>query len=113
VEKARAEINETSDVNVGRWWSVCIRLVPVLFVIIFGWWVYQSVVDHPETWWNPFETFSTGTMVVQWLVLFAIVFLLNDFMARRVARGPMTAADPTATPGPRSGAPSGPPPQRP
>jgi neurotransmitter:Na+ symporter, NSS family len=92
VEKARAEINETSDVHVGRWWSVCIRLVPVIFLVVFSWWVYQSVVDHPDTWWNPFETFSTGTMVVQWLALFAVVFLLNNFMARRVAAGPMTRA---------------------
>jgi neurotransmitter:Na+ symporter, NSS family len=100
VEKARAEINETSDIVVGRWWSVFIRGVPVIFLVIFSWWVYQSVVDHPETWWNPFETFSTGTMVVQWLVLFAIVYALNGFMARRVAAGPMTTPRerPTSSP---------------
>jgi neurotransmitter:Na+ symporter, NSS family len=90
VERARAEINETSDLRVGAWWSVFIRLVPVIFLVVFGWWVYQSVVDHPETWWNPLETFSTGTMVVQWLVLFAVVFALNNILARRVAAGPMT-----------------------
>ncbi len=90
VERARSEINENSDVPVGRWWSICVRLIPVFFLIIFSWWVYQSVVDHPETWWNPFETFSTGTMVVQWLVLFVVVFALNGFLARHVAPGPMT-----------------------
>jgi neurotransmitter:Na+ symporter, NSS family len=93
VEKARAEINETSDIFVGRWWSLSIRLVPVIFLVLFSWWVYQSVIDHPETWWNPLETFSTGTMVVQWLILFAVVFALNDVMARRVAPGPMTRPD--------------------
>jgi len=93
VERARREINETSDLPVGLWWSVCIRLIPVIFLVVFSWWVYQSVVDHPDTWWNPFETFSTGTMVVQWLILFAAVFALNDFMARRVVAGPMTGAD--------------------
>jgi neurotransmitter:Na+ symporter, NSS family len=97
VEKARTEINETSDVYVGRWWSVCIRLVPVIFLVVFSWWVYQSVRDHPETWWNPFETFSTGTMVVQWLLLFIVVFAMNDFLARRVAAGPMTARDDRST----------------
>lgn len=93
VERARAEINETSDVAVGRWWSVFIRLVPVVFLVVFSWWVYQSVVDNPDSWWNPFETFSTGTMVVQWLVLFAAVYALNGFMARRVAAGPMTSTE--------------------
>jgi neurotransmitter:Na+ symporter, NSS family len=107
VEKARAEINESSDVVVGRWWSVSIRLIPVLFLIIFSWWVYQSVVENPDTWWNPLETFSTGTMVVQWLVLAAVVLALNGYMTRRVVAGPMTreatAADPHATsPTPRT-----------
>jgi neurotransmitter:Na+ symporter, NSS family len=110
VERARAEINATSDVQVGAWWSVLIRLVPVLFLVIFGWWVYQSVVDHPETWWNPFETLSTGTMVVQWLVLFAVVFALNGFMARRVEAGPMTAVGPGTT---AADDPGGTPPGRP
>ena len=99
VEKARAEINENSDIHIGRWWSVCVRMVPVIFLIIFSWWVYQSVVDHPDTWWNPLETFSTGTMVVQWLALFVVVYLLNDVLARKVAAGPMTrdrgSSDPT------------------
>ncbi|MEX2530426.1 MAG: sodium-dependent transporter [Gemmatimonadota bacterium] len=90
VERARTEINETSDINVGKWFSVMIRVVPLVFVIIFGWWVYQSVVDYPDTWWNPFETFSAGTMVVQWAILFVIVYALNDRMARNVAAGPMT-----------------------
>jgi neurotransmitter:Na+ symporter, NSS family len=90
VERARTEINETSDINVGKWFSVMIRVVPLVFVVIFGWWVYQSVVDYPDTWWNPFETFSTGTMVVQWAILFVVVYALNDRMARKVKAGPMT-----------------------
>jgi neurotransmitter:Na+ symporter, NSS family len=104
VEKARAEINETSDLHVGRWWSISIVFIPVVFLIIFGWWVYQSVTWHPEDWWNPLETFSTGTMLLQWGILFVIVFALNNFMARRVATGPMT---PRAD-GPAEVGPSGP-----
>ena len=94
VERARAQINETSDLPIGKWWSMAIRLIPVVFLIIFGWWIYQSVVDHPETWWNPLETFSTGTMVVQWLALFVIVYALNGFFNRRIRSGPMTAVEP-------------------
>jgi hypothetical protein len=29
-------------------------------------------------------------MVVQWLILFVLVYALNDFFTRRVAAGPMT-----------------------
>jgi neurotransmitter:Na+ symporter, NSS family len=98
VDRARAEINATSDINVGRWWSVCIRLIPAVFLIIFSWAVYQSVTMYPDDWWNPLETFSTGTMVLQWAILFALVLSLNNFLARRVEAGPMTRA-PSASPG--------------
>jgi neurotransmitter:Na+ symporter, NSS family len=111
VEKARAEINETSDIHIGIWWSICIRLIPLVFLGIFGWWVYQSIIGNPDDWWNPFETFSTGTMVVQWLILFVVVYSLNGFFNRRVKAGPMTRAGappapPTSSPGPRPGGPS-------
>ncbi len=89
-ERARAEINATSDVHVGRWWSYAIYAIPVVFAVIFGWWVFQSVTWHPDDWWNPFETFSTGTMVVQWVILFVFVYALNNFFTRRVKAGPMT-----------------------
>lgn len=101
VEKARAEINATSDLHVGRWWTVCIRLIPVVFLVIFSWAVYQSVTMYPDDWWNPLETFSTGTMVLQWLVLFVLVFLLNNYFARRVEAGPMTRG-PASSPGSES-----------
>ncbi len=90
VEKARAEINETSDAHVGRWWSASIALVPLVFAAIFGWWIYQSIDGHPETWWHPFETFSTGTIVLQWAVVLIIVIALGRVLADKVEAGPMT-----------------------
>ncbi len=94
VERARAEINANSDFHVGAWWSWCIRLFPVMFVVLFGWWIYQAIfVFAPDTWWNPLETFSLATMVLQWGVLFVILFALNNFFARKVERGPMTSEE--------------------
>lgn len=67
VERARAEINATSDFHIGKWWSWFIRLFPVMFAVLLGWWIYQAIfVFAPDTWWNPFETFSLATMIVQW-----------------------------------------------
>src|SRR5699024_245499 len=57
VERARKEIDAVSDIRVGRWWSVCIYGFPVMFVLLFGWWVLQSVRDVPD-WWDPFTEFS-------------------------------------------------------
>lgn len=90
VHRARAEINETSDLPVGGWWTGCIRLIPVVFLVLFSWWVYQSVRDNPGTWWNPLETFSTGTMALQWGIVLALVLALNRFFADRARTGPMT-----------------------
>ena len=36
VERARAEINATSDFHIGRWWSWFIRLFPVMFAVLRG-----------------------------------------------------------------------------
>ncbi|CAN5750694.1 sodium-dependent transporter [soil metagenome] len=95
VERAREEINATSDLHLGRWWSWCIRAVPILFLIMFVWWIYQTITVFSSAeapWWNPLETFSTTTLIVQWAILFAILYALNDFLARRVGSGPMTSA---------------------
>jgi neurotransmitter:Na+ symporter, NSS family len=97
VERARAEIDALSDMRVGAWWSWLIRLIPVLFLFVFGWWVLRSTTWYPGEWWNPLLKESTGTMVVQWLIVFAVVFALNNYFARRVTAGPMTA-DPAAPP---------------
>ena len=93
VEDVRTEINRISDIHVGKWWSLFVRLIPVVFVFLFGWWVYQSIVDNPDTWWNPLETFSTATMVVQWGIVFVIVYALNGYFTRSVKAGPMTTTE--------------------
>jgi len=90
VEKARSQINETSDLHIGGWWTFLIRIIPLMFVVIFGWWVMQSIEWYPDDWWHPFEVFSTGTMVFQWVILFIICYALNNFFAKNVVAGPMT-----------------------
>jgi NSS family neurotransmitter:Na+ symporter len=63
-----------------------------MFAILFGWFLYQSVTDATTAWWNPFDTFSLASMVVQWVVVAVILLLLNNALARRVNRGPLTAS---------------------
>lgn len=91
VERARAELDEASDFRIRAWWSWCIRLFPLMFVFLFGWWIYQAVrVFAPDTWWNPFEPFSLATLVMQWGALLVVMLALNRFLARKVGTGPMT-----------------------
>jgi neurotransmitter:Na+ symporter, NSS family len=92
VERARAELDTDSDFRVGRWWSTLIWIFPLVFVILLGWWMQQTVtVFAPDTWWNPFESFSLMTMLVQWVALFVVMYALNNWLSNRVASGPMTS----------------------
>jgi neurotransmitter:Na+ symporter, NSS family len=90
LERARAELDADSDFRVGAWWTVLIRLFPVMCLILFGWFIYGSLTDPEQTWWNPFETYSVATMVIQWAVLLVVMLLLNNVLARKIAEGPMT-----------------------
>ncbi len=93
VERARADIDAASDVAVGAWFNVAVRAIPVFFVLLFGWWIWQSIRDNPDEWWNPLSTFSTGTLFVQWGIVLLLALALNNFLARKIQAGPMTEGD--------------------
>ncbi|SKC48763.1 sodium-dependent transporter [Maledivibacter halophilus] len=79
-----------TDFVVGKWWNVCIMLFPVLFVIILGWWVYQSVIWYPDSWWNPFETFSAGSIGLQFILVILFGFITKNYLINKVMDGAMT-----------------------
>ncbi len=47
-------------------------LMPLQFILMIGWWFFQSVQWNPRTWWQPFRTFSLGTVILQWLLVVAV-----------------------------------------
>lgn len=98
LDRARRELDSTSDFTVGTWWKALIALFPLMFAVVFGWFMYLSISDPSQAWYSPFATFSLGTMVLQWGVVLIAVLLLNDLFSRRTARGPLTAADVGRTP---------------
>jgi len=51
-------------------------LLPFEFLSMLLWWLWQSVQWYPSNWWNPFETTSLGTCLVQWMVVLVISALL-------------------------------------
>ena len=63
-------------------------LVPVEFVVMFSWWMYQAVtVYDPDGWWNPIRTYSVGTCLLQWGVALTLMFCLNRRLAAASVRG--------------------------
>lgn len=93
LERARSELDADSDFRVRGWWKVLVGLFPAMFVVVFGWFIYLSVSDPEQTWYNPFKTFSVGTMVIQWGILVIVLLVLNNVITRKIGRGPLTQID--------------------
>jgi len=80
--------SEGNDVNVGRWFEYFIKyLIPLEFGVMITWWFYQSIkVYEPQSWWNPFKTYSFGTCIFQWGVMIAIFMAINKWMSAKTLR---------------------------
>ncbi len=83
LEKVRGQYLNTpwADIRVNKWWTYSVGLFPVFFTIITGWWLYQAVTWYPESWMDPKEIFSVGTILIQWAILLVIVFITNNVIA--------------------------------
>jgi NSS family neurotransmitter:Na+ symporter len=52
------------------------------FIVMFLWWIFQSVSWHPETWWDPFGQFTIATCIFQWIIVILIGVLFNEQISR-------------------------------
>ncbi len=84
IDRVRDIVNETSYIHVGKWFNVCVLAMPLIFLVIFSWWVLQAASLYPQTWWNPSRTLSPGTMVLQWAILLAFIILANNWFAKKI-----------------------------
>lgn len=97
VNKIWTEVLEPSaDLKAPFLWKL-IYLFPVWFVILFGFWAYQSMTWYPDTWmkWLPISEypFTFGTIVYQWAICFGIIFILNSWLAKHIRYQPLEAHD--------------------
>ncbi len=97
VAKFRDQLVNThvGGVQVGAWYGWCLRyFVPIQFIAMFGWWMYQSVaVYETDAWWDPFRRFSLGTCVLQWGAVLVALRIVNRHLERAdtVARATLKA----------------------
>jgi NSS family neurotransmitter:Na+ symporter len=72
-------------------------VIPALFVVMFGWWMYQAAtVYDPDGWWNPDpfnHTFSVGTCLVQWGLALLLLLFFNRRLAESSTRQPVEDAE--------------------
>ena len=91
--RTRLVNSEGSDLVVGRWWNVVIRLVAVQAVVITVWWLWKAVD------WNDlaasftlFSEFNVGTVLIQWAIAIGAFLGLNRWLAATAA-GTAASAD--------------------
>jgi neurotransmitter:Na+ symporter, NSS family len=79
VEKVRTRLlnQPGAGKKTGQWYNVLIYVNPLIISIIFIWLVYQSVINDPGNWWNPFREYTTGTMFFQWLIVLIVLIMFN------------------------------------
>ena len=73
------------DWNAGRTWDVLMTcVVPLLAGLLLAWWLYLSATVYaPDTWYNPFDSFSMMSCLVQWGVAMGFLLGLNRWLSRR------------------------------
>ena len=85
VQRIRTEVATPSDWKIPGAWNGVIRfLVPVQAVVLLVWWLWQATTTKlTARWYDPFETYSAMTCLVQWAVVLVALVALNRWMAQR------------------------------
>lgn len=74
-----------NDINVGKWYEIIIKyIIPLEFIVLIVWWFWQSVNWDPETWWNPFGTYSLGTCIFQWAMVILLFIIFNKKINNKI-----------------------------
>ncbi|MBI3983584.1 MAG: sodium-dependent transporter [Gemmatimonadetes bacterium] len=93
--------HEHSDIRIGAWWDVVIRvLVPLQAVVLLGWWFYQARGWDPAGWLAPFAVENVGTILLQWGVLIVVLLAANRWLGDRVTRARSRPAEALPVPPP-------------
>jgi NSS family neurotransmitter:Na+ symporter len=88
IEKLRTEdLNgEGSDMHVGKVWNFILGVVvPVEAVILMIWWLWSAAKGNPD-WLEVFNSYSVGTVIVQWAIGLTALILYNRWRIRQKAR---------------------------
>lgn len=87
VKNVREYINEVSDIKVGLWFDYAVKyIIPTMFVILLGWWIYQSLQ------WYEFDVvkimsfdgkgYNLGTIIFWWVFALLLAFLSSSPLKR-------------------------------
>jgi NSS family neurotransmitter:Na+ symporter len=72
-----------ADIKIGRWWEAAMLLCLVGSVVLILWWFLQVRGEGWRTAFDPFSTFSIGTVLFQWAIVLVLFWLGNNWLAKR------------------------------
>ncbi len=80
-----------SNIKVGRWWDLIIRLLaPLQMSFLIIWFIYQSWRDDPSGWWKPFDPdniFNAGTFIFQFAIVLGLLIIFNKWIVKKTMMG--------------------------
>jgi len=84
VKRFREEkINPFTSVPLNRGFDFIVKyIIPIEFVLMLGWWCYQSIVWSKDRAFDIFNPESLGTVLFQWAVILAVFLLFNKKIVR-------------------------------
>jgi NSS family neurotransmitter:Na+ symporter len=87
----KKDLLDENDWKLGVWWDLVLKFfVPVAALVLLTWWLYLSA--DVDRWYDPFNSFSIMTCLVQWALVLGIFLFLNRSIGRRMS-GPPTNED--------------------
>ena len=82
-----------------RLWQLSMKyIIPVTFVFLTGWWLYQGTGYEKIPWWQPIAQWTPGTVILQWSIALIALFLLNKDLSKAVTDRPQPAPDSSKEP---------------
>ncbi|MFN0065407.1 MAG: hypothetical protein ACKVOH_04140, partial [Chlamydiales bacterium] len=68
------------DIKMGKGFNFVLSvLIPAQAIILIAWYFYQGITSTTQ-WWNPFVTFSLGSIIFQWSIGIILFLTLNKWL---------------------------------
>jgi len=77
-----------SSSKISKWlWQFAINwIIPVTFIILTGWWLYQGTGFEKIAWWQPFARWTPGTVFLQWSLAILVLYFLNGKVVKALSK---------------------------
>ncbi len=78
--------SDGSDIRIGRWFNVAMRLVAIEAIVLTVWWLWQAIdLEDLRASFTLFSTFNVGTVLIQWAIALTAFLALNKWLSLRAA----------------------------